>query len=366
VIARTTAFAYKGKPVDISQVGRDLGVKYALEGGVRRTGEQVQVNVQLIDSETGAHVWVDRFSTDRLNLTRAQDEITARLARALQLELMELVARRIEREAPVNLDAQDLVMRGWAILYGPESTESLHEAERVFEQALVADPESVDARVGIASALGELLATGASSDRPADMALSDRLLREALDRDRNKPQAHAELGRLRRLQGRLTESQIELSAALSLDRNNVHAIIQSGITLLFLGKPDLALPYLENFLKINPQWQNIYFIYFWLGECQILLGEPNGAIQFLKEGRAANPAFPWIHLALAAAFGVNGELDDAKASLAKFLKLKPEISSLALLRASDDSRLDQQNPQFVALREKTIYAGLRRAGLPDE
>jgi adenylate cyclase len=366
VIARTTAFAYKGKPVDIRQVGRDLGVKYALQGSVRRTGEQVQVNVQLIDSETGAQVWVDRFDTDRSNLNRAQDEITARLARALQLELMEVVARRIERDAPVNLDAQDLVMRGWAILYGPETTESLHKAEQVFEQALAADPGSVDARIGVASALGELLATGSSNDRPRDIAESDELLHEALDRDRNNPQGRAELGRLRRIQGRLIESQIELSQALSLDRNNVHAIIQIGITLLYLGKPDVALPYFEKFLQINPQWQNLYFSYFWLGECQLLSGKVDAAIKTLKEGRAANPDFPWTHYVLAAALGMNGEIDEAKAALAEFVKLKPELSSFSQLRAFQASRLEMQNPQYIALFEKTVYAGLRRAGLPDE
>jgi adenylate cyclase len=118
VIARTTAFTYKGKPVDVKQIGRELGVCYVLEGSVRRLGEQVQVNVQLIDAESGGHIWADRLDTDRTNLARAQSEITTRLARTLQLELLEAVGRRIERDKPVNLNASDLVMRGWALFYG--------------------------------------------------------------------------------------------------------------------------------------------------------------------------------------------------------------------------------------------------------
>src|ERR1700736_4481495 len=98
VIARTSAFTYKGKPVDVRQIGRELGVRYVLEGSVRRSGEQVQVNVQLIDAENGAHVWADRFDTDRANLTKAQDEITGRLARTLDHQLVEAVGRQIEQE----------------------------------------------------------------------------------------------------------------------------------------------------------------------------------------------------------------------------------------------------------------------------
>jgi adenylate cyclase len=112
VISRTTAFAYKGTPVDVRQIGRELGIRYVLEGSVRRLGEQVQVNVQLIDAGSGSHIWADRFDTDRTNLAKAQSEITGRLARALYVELVQAVSRRIEEDNPLNLDASDLVMRG--------------------------------------------------------------------------------------------------------------------------------------------------------------------------------------------------------------------------------------------------------------
>src|SRR5205085_3740964 len=153
VIARSTAFTYKGKPVDVKQVGRELGVRYLLEGSVRRTGDQVRVNVQLIDTEGGAHVWADRFETDRRNLAVAQSDITGRLAQSLNLELVRDVGRRIEQEKAVNPDAQDLVMRGWAWYHRPRSVASTQEAQRAFERALEIDPRSVDARVGIAAVL---------------------------------------------------------------------------------------------------------------------------------------------------------------------------------------------------------------------
>jgi TolB-like protein len=115
VIARNTAFTYKGKSVDAKQIGRELGVRYVLEGSVRRTGDQVHINVQLIDAETGAHVWADRFDTSRANLAEAQSEITGSLARTLNAELVRDIGRRIEQEKAINPDARDLVMLSGAM-----------------------------------------------------------------------------------------------------------------------------------------------------------------------------------------------------------------------------------------------------------
>ncbi len=139
VIARNTAFTYKGIAVDVKQLGRDLGVHYALEGSVRRLGDQVQVNVELIDAATGAQVWADRFDTDRRNLADAQNEITGRLARMLNLELVQAVGRQIENER--NPDAQDLIMRGWALYQRTQAATSREAAKQEFEQALKIDPE---------------------------------------------------------------------------------------------------------------------------------------------------------------------------------------------------------------------------------
>jgi TolB-like protein len=131
VIACSTAFTYKGKPVDVKQIGRELGVRYVLEGSVRRSGSQVRTNVQLIDAETGGHVWAERFETDRRNLAEAEDEITGRLARTLNLELVEDVGRRIEQERAIDPDAHDLAMRGWASYYRPRSVAILRKARRL-------------------------------------------------------------------------------------------------------------------------------------------------------------------------------------------------------------------------------------------
>ena len=199
-------FTYKGKPVDAKQIGRELGVRYVLEGSVRRAGDQVQVNVQLIDAESGAHVWADRFDTDRATSPKAQSEITGRLARTLHLELVQDAGRRIEQEKAVDPDARDLVMRGWAWFYRPTPPANRQEAQRAFERALEIDPRSVDARIGLARILAAILwPTDGAARFNRIKREPNNLLLEALERDANSSVAHFVMGVLRRLQNRLAE-----------------------------------------------------------------------------------------------------------------------------------------------------------------
>jgi len=234
VIARNTAFTYKGKPVDAKQIGRELGVRYVLEGSVRRAGDNVQVNVQLIDATTGAHLWADRFDTERANLAAAQTQITGRLAHMLGVELIWAEERRIEADT-VSPDARDLIMRGWAWTYKPTSAATVQQAQRSFEQALEIDPRSVDAKIGLARVLLAQVADGFRSYAPQELARAEQLLLEALEHAPVRSATHEAIGFLRRLQGRLSESRMEHETALALDPNNWRAVFQLGVTLLHLG-----------------------------------------------------------------------------------------------------------------------------------
>ena len=363
VIARTTAFTYKGKPVDVKQIGRDLGVRYVLEGSVRRLGEQVQVNVQLIDAETGAHAWADRFDTDRTNLATAQRDITARLAHTLDLELAVAAGRQIEQEKPVNLDARDLVMRGWAGWYKPETEAQLQEDLRLFEQALELDPHSADAGVGIATVLIERVIAGWSKSREQDLARADQLLNEALERDRRSPSLHWALGMLRRMQKRFVEAKTEFEETIALDRNSAGGFLQLGWTLIALAQPEVALPNFEKAIRLTPRSRNIHFFYLGLGTCHLFLGHLDEAIAILRKAQATNAPFYSVPLVLAAALGLKGDIDEARAALAEAQKLNPNLHSLA-----DYRRIVSfySNPPYAALAAKTLDIGLRRAGLPDE
>ena len=362
VIARNTAFTYKGKAVDVKQIGRDLGVRYIIEGSVRRLGDQVQINVQLIDAETGAHVWADRFDTDRANFAEAQREITGRLARSLDLQLLEAESNRIGQDRAIDPDARDLVMRGWARFYRSQSVQNLDEARQAFERALEIDPRSVQARIGIAASLMSKLFGGSSSSVRQDQERAEKLLLEALERDPNNPVAHWTMGMLRRSQNRLTEAKVEEETGITLDRNS-RSYAQLGYILEELGEPEAAIPNLEKAIRLNPHDPNIWAPYAGLGVCQLLLSHVDQAIDLLTRARAANPRIWIIHFWIAGAFGLQGKLAEAKAALAEALQLKPEVNSLAAYRTH---RPWDANPQFTALADKTLYAGLRRAGFPDE
>jgi adenylate cyclase len=364
VIARSTAFTYKGKQVDVRQIGRELGVRYVLEGSVRRLGEQVQVNVQLIEAETASHLWAERFDTDRMNLAAAQGEITTRLARTLHLELVAAVGRQIEQEQPANLNARDFVMRGWAWYYKPVTPERAREARRSFEQALAMDPESVDAMVGVALILTENVIKRWSASPDEDVMRAERLLLAALDRDRNHSRAMFTYGMLLgRCMDRLAESQIALEKAIALDRNYAAAMLQLGYTFYGLGQPEAGLPYCEKALQLSPRDQNIVYFYSGMGACHLLLGHADEAVSFFRRARAENPRLWYIHMWLAAALGLRGDIEEAKESLRELIRLRPEINSLAGLYANLHTRHLPQ--KYIALAEKTVDLGLRRAGMPE-
>jgi len=362
VIARNTAFAYKGKSVEAKQIGRELGVRYVLQGSVRRSGDHVRVNVQLIDAESGAHLWADRFDTDRANLSAAQDEITGRLARTFNLELVKDAGRRIEQEKAVDPNARDLVMRGWAWYYRPRSAATIQEAQRAFEQALEIDPRSVDARIGVAAILVVALANGWSNSVHQDQARAELLLLEAVESDPRRSMAHFALGILRRFQNRLTESRIEHETAIGLDHNNARAFHQLGLTMMLLGQAEAGIPYIEKAIRLNPHDANIADPYWALGTCHLFLGHVDQAIDLLRKARAAYPRLWYVHRDLAGALGLRGDLDEARAALAKAIELKPEMNSLAWLRAYPGA----SDRQYWALYEKTVAVGLRRTGFPDE
>ena len=364
VIARNTAFTYKGQPVDVKKVSRELGVRYVLEGSVRRVGDQVRVNVQLVDGQSGAHLWADRFDTDRANLAQAQDEITGRLARTLNLELVEASVRRSEQERAADPDARDLVMRGWALSNRMASAATREEARRAFERALDIDPESVDARIGLGEVLisGEDMEGGSNSVHP-NVTRAEQLLFEALERDPKRSRAHLVMGLIRRWQGRLSDSKIELEAAIALDPNQASGHRQLGVTLMFLGQPEAAIPQLEKSTRLSPHDPFIALNYNALGRCHLFMGHVDQAIDLLRKARATSPRYYFIHLNLAAALGLRGDLNEARAALAEGVKLRPELNSLARLRATV---VFSNNVEYLRFREKTTEVGLRKAGMPEE
>ena len=235
-------------------------------------GDQVLINVQLIDAETGAHVWADRFETDRRDLVSAQGEIAGRLARMLNVELVRDSGRRIELERATDPDARDLVMRGWARFYRPASAAHFHEALQDFERALEIDPRSVDAQIGVASVLVATVSSGWSTSPEHDQTRAEQLLVEALQRDPNRSVAHHALGIVRRNQVRMDEAKTEFETAIALDHSNARAIFELGQMMIWLGQPEAGFPFLQKAIRLNPYDPTLASHYSAIGLCHLLLG----------------------------------------------------------------------------------------------
>lgn len=280
------------------------------------------------------------------------------------MQIVQAAAQKIEQEKPVNRDASDFAMRGWAGLHRPETEAQLRENEHLFEQALALDPQSLDAKIGMATVLVERIADGWSKSRQQDLDRAERLLTEASERDRNNARQHWAMGMLRKLQGRFVDAKLEFEKTIELDHNHAPGLGQLGFTLVALGQPEAALPYFEKTIQRNPRSQNISFYYFGLGMCHFFLDHLDRAIEIFRKAHALNSQVYFFPLFLAGALGLRGDIEEAKAALAEFLALKPQLRSLADVRRHSQNW--SNSPPYAALTAKTLDIGLRRAGMPDE
>jgi TolB-like protein len=360
VISRNTAFTYRNKAVDTMQIGRELGVRYVLEGSVRRSGNQVRVSAQLIDAETDAHLWAERFDRDTVDLFALQNEITSRIANALGVELIAAEAAR-PTEHP---DALDYIIRGRSALLKPQTHETYAEAISMFEHALVLDPQSVEAQSRLAGSLVSRMGTGTTDPAAADLARAEGLVGQALAASPRSAYAHLVKGFVLRAQYRWEEAVLEYETALASNRNIVGALNELGWCKLFIGSIDEVIPLVEQAIRLSPRDPGIGYRYLLIGIVHLLQSRTDEAIVWLEKARSANPAVPFVHAHLASAYGLRGETARAAAELAEARRLNGGdlFSSIAHLKAA---RL-RVAPKTRGLFEATYFAGLRKAGMPEE
>jgi TolB-like protein len=300
VISRNTAFTYRSKAVDTKQIGRELGVRYVLEGSVRRSGNHIRVNAQLIDAKTDAHLWAERFDHDTGDLLALQNEITSRLARTLNLELI-----AAEAAQPIeHPDAFDYILRGRAALLKPASRDSYAEAIRLFEHALSLDPDSVESQISLAGSLAGRVLIGFSDSRAADLARADELIGRALAGSPRYALAHYVKGQVLRAQNRWKEAIPEYEMALASNPNFAAALNGLGWSKLFAGSIDEVIPPVEQAIRLNPRDPNIDPYYNLIGTVHLLQSRPDEAIVWLEKARSAAPSKPLNHLPLAAAYAL--------------------------------------------------------------
>jgi TolB-like protein/class 3 adenylate cyclase/Flp pilus assembly protein TadD len=357
VIARNTAFTYKGKSVDVMQVGRELHTRYALEGSVQRSGNRMRVNIQLIDTGTGNHLWAERFDKPVGDLFDLQDEIVARLARQLGTQLIGAEARRAER-AP-NPDSVDLYFQGMALLNKGNTPDYLMQARDYFERALVLDPGNIEALVWGAYVDTLKASLYAADDRAARLAAAETALATALSLAPEHAAAHLFLGLVQIQTNRAVQGMTGCEQALALDRNLAPAHAMIGLAKYRIGRSEETEAHIQEALRLSPRDP---FVAAWLtiaGDAKLFLGSDEEAVARLRGALTLNRNNPYTNFLLAASLAHLGRLDEAQAAVQAGLALNPEFN---MRRYHAGAASD--NPTFLAQRER-VAAGLRKAGVPE-
>jgi TolB-like protein/class 3 adenylate cyclase len=360
VIGRNTAFTYKGKAVDLKQIGRELNVRYVLEGSVQRGGNRMRVNVQLIDAETGNHLWAERFDKPLADLFDMQDEIVARLANALNTELIAAEARRAEK-APTP-DSMDLNFQGLAWLNMGQTPDNAAQAHSFFDRVLTADPHNVEALVG--SARAHVLEGGMSfvTDPAAAFAAAEAKLAKALSSVPNHARAHLILGAVYIWTKRAAEGIAECEHALALDRNLANAYSTIGLGKVFIGRAEETEAHVAEALRLSPRDPLAYNWMTFAGIAKARLGSWEQAVAWCRRSIEANRNHPLTYFTLAVALAQLGREDDAHSAVKAGLALNPAftVSSAraTYIPVSDD-------PTYLAQTE-AVLDGMRKAGVPEE
>jgi len=362
VISRNTAFTYKGKSINGKEIGRELGVRYVLEGSVRRSGNRVRVNAQLIDAETDAHLWAERFDGDAGDLFALGNEITSRIAVELNLELLAAEGARPTE----NPDALDYIFRARAVESKPPTRDNSAEAIDLCERALALDPHSVESQSRLAGALAGRVMNYALSSSDSDLKRAEELVSQALAASPRSPFAHFAKGHLLRAQGRHTEAIPEYETALASDHNWVAALANIGRSKTFVGPIEEAIPLLEQAIRLSPRDPSIGIWYDRIGQVHLLQSRIEEAILWFERARSVNSKLPFFHLHLASAYALNGETGLAGVELAEARKLQGEGSYSSIVHFRLVSQFRGAQPEIRALFEVTYLAGLRKAGVPEE
>ncbi len=319
VIARNTAFTYKGKPVDAKAIGKELGVRYVLEGSVQPSGNQVRVNAQLIDADSGAHLWADQFDTARADLLQTQDEIVTRLAHALDLQLPQVEAARLKRTPVANPDAEDLALQCQsAVQKGGYDGKEAEAGFPLCEQALALDPNNVRALVLLNAKFRD--AVGLPE---RDLHQADELVSRALAIDPNAPGAHVGKAYVTPESGAPRRSARRGRTHARLDPANQYAYAIMGEVSIALGRFEKGLEFFDKAIRASPHDPALGYFYGAKTRPYNELKQYDQAIKSARRAIAINPngRLPFAELSLA--YNLTGRFEKGLEYCEKELQLNP-------------------------------------------
>jgi adenylate cyclase len=364
VIARSTAFTYKGKPIDVRQLGRDLGVRYALEGSAQRSDNRLRVTAQLIDAESGAHLWSDQFDANIANLLEMQDEIVKRLSVPLEVRLIDVDAARIARTPPANLDAQDLALQCMAGVIPSVMVEGSNPAYGFCERAVQMDEHNAIALTFLSLKYIAPVLNMQSTDRQTAIRQAEEFAARALVADRNFYWAHLASAAVLISQKRHEEAIVELEQTLDL-----HPGFTIANTLLceannYLGRPDRGMEYVDKAIRLSPRDPKREWFYGEKAWALLMQQQDDLAIDWLRRTVKLVPEVPISHALLASTLALTGRQAEATEELKQYLSLK-DTTSKTIADFRPQHRAVSDNPKWLAYSDRLVE-GLRKAGMPEE
>jgi adenylate cyclase len=355
VIARNSCFTYKGRAVDVKQVGRELGVRYVLEGGLRKAGNRIRVTAQLLEAETGKHVWAERYDRDIADIFALQDEITEAVTIAIAPAIADAEQQRAMRKPPGSLDAWAAYQRGlWHVSKATPDDNAL--AQKFFQQAIDLDPNFSGAYGGLALAL-QAAPNFERRGLLETLSSAEAVARQAVALDGGNAEARSYLGQALWMRGDYEGALAEAERALATTPNLALAHHMLGAALIFSGRPKEGLAALERSIRLDPRHPRsavrLHHVAIGLYFCR----DYEAAIEAAKRTIRAYPEFPNTYRWLAAALGQTGRIEEAKEALEKAITIAPAAFDMYVRR-----RVPWQRPKDHA----HMLQGLRKAGMPEE
>jgi TolB-like protein/class 3 adenylate cyclase len=364
VIAATTANTFKDKQINVQHVGKDLGVRYALQGSVQRSGEKIRINAQLADTSSGGQLWAETFDGDRSDLFALQDRITSRIANSIGREIVVAAARESESRK-TDPKASDLLLRAVALTTKPPTLENLQHQEKLLREVLLLDPNSVDAMARLATILVSLRRTFAQVLGPevAEEKLKEgySIALKAKELDPANALTYGALGSYFRDRGDLSQSIAAYQKGIALNRN--HSPFYNGLTLTSLvsGEPKKAIGYAEQSLSLDPRAPQIWAPMLLVGVAHFFLGHDDLAIEWLEKARAEAPKNPNVLSHLAVVYAKKGDLGKATATTSELFRIAPTF------RLSNGTFYPfPSSPEaFKKLWREVYMPAANKAGLPE-
>jgi len=355
VIARNSSFVYKGRAVDVKQVGRELGVRYVLEGSVRKAGSRVRITGQLIDAASGAHLWADHFDGELADIFELQDQVTARVVGAIAPKLEEAEIERAKRKPTESLDAYDCFLRGMAAFH--DFTRAGNEtALGYFARAIEIDPEFAAAHGMAARCYVQRKGFGWVGDRPKEVEETRRLALRAAEKGREDAVALTNAGFALTMLGALEDGAAFLERAISLNPNLAGAWFLSGLASALLGEPEAAIERAERALRLSPQDPQMFGTHAIIALGHFIAGRYDEASTWAATARRERPNFLMANCLAAASAALGGRPDVAQEAMAHAREIDPTLRISNL----QNWLVFKHEKDFARWRE-----GLRKAGLPD-